>query len=240
MAVGGLAALLGAGAIALYAGVGAGAPVATADRAEIEKIVREYILNNPEILPEAMQNLQARELAKVVEENRKTIETPFAGAWEGAADGDVVLVEFFDYACGYCRAALPDISRLIAEDKKLKVVYREMPVLGEPSLEAAKASLAAAQQGKYMPYHKAMFAAGRPSPSSIADAQRQAGMDAGETRDAIKSQAVQDELSKSAELQRSLQLNGTPSWVVGTKVMVGAVGYDALKAAIAEARKAKR
>ncbi len=231
MAVGGLAALLGAGTVALFSG--GSASVATADRAEIEKIVREYILTHPEILPEAMQNLQARELATVVDENRKAIETPFAGAWAGASDGDVVLVEFFDYACGYCRAALPDIERLIAEDKKLKVVYREMPVLGQDSLIAAQASLAAAQQGKYAAFHKTLLGAGRPSAASIAAAKRKAGVADG----TVISKAVEDELSKSAELQRMLQLSGTPSWVVGNKVMVGAVGYDALKAAIAEARK---
>lgn len=233
MVVGGMAALLGAGAVAVLSG--GSAPVATADRAEIEKIVREYILSHPEILPEAMQNLQARELAKTVDENRKAIETPFAGAWAGAADGDVVLVEFFDYACGYCRAALPDIERLIAEDKKLKVVYREMPVLGEDSLTAARASLAAAQQGKYAAFHKALLGAGRPNPSAIAAAKRRAGV----TDGAVTSKSVEDELNKSAELQRMLQLSGTPSWVVGSKVMVGAVGYDALKAAIADARKTR-
>jgi protein-disulfide isomerase len=186
-----------------------------------------------------MEVLKSREVAKTVIDNRAAIETPFAGAWEGAADGDVVLVEFFDYACGYCRAALPDLARLVAEDKKLKIVYREMPVLGQASYDAAKVSLAAAQQGKYGAYHKAMFAAGRPSTSVIADAQRQAGMDPAKTRDAIASTEIAEELSKSENLQRILQLSGTPAWVVGDKVMIGAVGYDALKAAIAEARDAK-
>jgi protein-disulfide isomerase len=237
MVVGGLAALLGVGGAMLF--LGAGAPVGATDRAAIEKIVREYILANPEILPEAMDNLKARELGKVVETNRQAIETPFAGAWEGAADADVVLVEFFDYACGYCRAALPDIQKLLKEDPKLKVVYREMPVLGQPSFDAAKVSLAAAQQGKYMAFHKAMFAAGRPSASAISDAQRQAGMNASDTQTAIASKAIEDELNKSSEIQNALQLTGTPSWIVGNKVLVGAVGYDALKAEIAEARAAK-
>jgi protein-disulfide isomerase len=156
LALGGVAALIGAGAAALA--MSGSAPVSTTDRAEIEKIVREYILTHPEILPEAMQNLQARELAKAVEANRKDIETPFEGAWAGAADGDVVLVEFFDYACGYCRAAVDDVERLIREDTKLKVVYREMPVLGQASYDAARAALAVAKQGKYAAFHKAMFA----------------------------------------------------------------------------------
>jgi protein-disulfide isomerase len=154
MLIAGAAALLGAGGA--YLAMSSGETVNVSDRATIEKIVREYILNHPEILPEAMQNLQNRELAKVVGANRTRIETPYAGAWEGAADADVTLVEFFDYACGYCRSAMPDIARLLAEDKKLKIVYREMPVLGEASYEAARVSLAVAEQGRYMVFHKAI------------------------------------------------------------------------------------
>jgi protein-disulfide isomerase len=237
MAIGGIAALLGAGGTALA--LGAGQPVNTTDRAAIESIVREYILTHPEILPEAMQNLQAREAAKIVQDNRAAIETPYKGAWEGAANGDVVLVEFFDYACGYCRAAIGDIKRLIAEDKKLKVVYREMPVLGDASLNAAKISLVAAQQGKYMAYHKAVFAAGRPSPAALENAQNLAGMDKTAVNTVLKSSDIETEISRNLEMQRALSLSGTPSWVVGDKVLVGAVGYDALKKAIAEARARK-
>ena len=238
IAIAGLAAIIGLGGAA--SALRSGDTVKTTDRAAIEKIVREYILSHPEILPEAMQNLQARELSKTVIANRKAIETPFAGAWEGAQDGDVVLVEFFDYACGYCRTSIADIERLLLEDKKLKVVYREMPVLGQTSDDAARVSLSAAKQGKYMAFHKAMFAAGRPSSAVIDSAQDKSGMDKAQSRDDIKSTDIESELNKSAELQRALQLSGTPSWVVGDKVMVGAVGYDALKAAIAEARAAKK
>jgi protein-disulfide isomerase len=237
MGIAGVAALIGAGITALA--VGGSQPVNTSDRAAIEKIVREYILSHPEILPEAMQNLQARELAKVVQDNRKAIETPYKGAWEGAANGDVVLVEFFDYACGYCRASMGDIAKLLSEDKKLKVVYREMPVLGEASMDAARVSLIAAQQGKYAAFHKAVFAAGRPTEAIVDGALKQAGLDPTATRKGARSADVEAEIARNLELQRELQLSGTPSWVVGDKVLVGAVGYDALKAAIAEARKVK-
>jgi hypothetical protein len=106
------------------------------DRAAIETIVREYILTHPEILPQAMENLQSQNLSKVVASNRQRIETPVGDAWEGAPNADVTLVEFYDYACGYCRASIADIDRLLAEDKKLKIVYRDMPVLGQDSVEA--------------------------------------------------------------------------------------------------------
>jgi protein-disulfide isomerase len=184
--------------LAMLAGVGGAVavtragnqPVNVSDKAAVEKIVREYILSHPEILPEAMANLQARELKQLVEDNRKAIETPFGAAWEGAADGDVTLVQFFDYACGYCRASRPDVARLIAEDKKLRVVYREVPILGPESEAAARASLAVAQHGNYSAYHAAVYDAGRPDASSIAAAVAKAGAKPDAVRDAAKGEAV--------------------------------------------------
>lgn len=236
-----LAALLGAGgAVLAVNATDKPAPVNTADRAAIEQIVREYILSHPEILPEAMKNLETRENKKAVDANRKAIEAPFAGAWEGAADGDVTLVEFFDYNCSYCRASLPDIDRLLAEDKKLKIVYREMPILGPESLEAAFASLAVAQQGgSYAAFHRALYRAGRLNTSSIEDAAQKAGLDKVKLKDAQRSEAVRTEIAANLQLQQALQLTGTPSWVIGDTVLNGAVGYEELKKAITEARAKK-
>ena len=232
-----LATLLGAGgAVLAVNATEKPQPVNTADRAAIEQIVREYILTHPEILPEAMSNLEARESKKVVDANRAEIEKPFAGAWEGAADGDVTLVEFFDYACSYCRASRPDVERLLAEDKKLKVVYRELPILGPQSLDAALASLAVAQQGNYGEFHRALYKAGRLTPQIISDAMEKAHADIGRAKEAEKSAAVKQEIAANLSLQQALQLTGTPSWVVGDTVLNGAVGYDQLKAAIEAAR----
>jgi protein-disulfide isomerase len=234
--------------LAMLAGVGGAVavtqagnqPVNVSDKAAVEKIVREYILSHPEILPEAMANLQARELKQLVEDNRKAIETPFGAAWEGAADGDVTLVQFFDYACGYCRASRPDVARLIAEDKKLRVVYREVPILGPESEAAARASLAVAQHGNYSAYHTAVYDAGRPDASTIAAAVAKAGAKPDAIRDAAKGEAVVSEINSNLQLFRQLQLTGTPGWVVGDRVINGAIGYDELKAAIASAREQRR
>lgn len=228
-----LAGLVGAGGAALY--VAPAAPVAMTDRAAIETIVREYILTHPEILPQAMENLQSQNLSKVVASNRQRIETPVGDAWEGAPDADVTLVEFYDYACGYCRASIADIDRLLAEDKKLKIVYRDMPVLGQDSVEAARLSIAAAMAGKFTAMHKPLYAKGRLTPDVLASAGRDIALD----KAAIANPAVEEELTKNLQLQRDLDLSGTPAWVVGNKVLVGAVGYEGLKAAIAEARAAK-
>ena len=144
-----------AGAAATFAATtSVSTPVAMADKATIERIVRNYILDHPEILPQAMERLQARELAKTINANRKLIETPYAGAWEGSANADVTVVQFFDYACGYCRASLPDIDRLLKDDPKLKIVYRELPVLGPDSEAAAHLSLAIATRGGYAGAHR--------------------------------------------------------------------------------------
>lgn len=226
------------GLIGLVAGAAAtaavtmSAPVATGDRAAIEKIVREYIVKHPEVITEAFQELERRELAKAVAANRAAIETPFAGAWEGAKDADVTLVQFFDYNCGYCRAALPSIDKLLAEDKKLRVVYREFPVLGPDSENAARVSLAAAQAGKYAVFHRAVYAAGRPEPAMVEKVAKGLGINPSFAADP-KAQA---EIDANIALARPLRLTGTPSWVIGDQVFVGNVDYDVLKKAIATAR----
>ena len=203
--------------------------------------VRRYLLANPEVLPEAMEVLQAREaarqeraLAPVVNRNRAALETPFHGAWAGAARPDVVLVEFFDYACGYCRASNPHVDRLLSEDPKLRVVWREFPVLGPASEQAAVASLAAARAGRFRQFYDGLFAAGRPSEATIAAARRAAGL--GEV--ALDEEARR-EIEKNVELARAIGAEGTPTFVVGDRVLNGAVGYEALRDAIAEARRSQ-
>lgn len=235
MAAGLVGALIGASAMALAPG----GSIAGADKAAIEKIVRDYILEHPEILPEAMERLQAKQTAKIVAEHRAALEKPYAGAWAGAADADVVLVEFFDYACGYCRASQPDIERLLKEDKKLKVVWREFPVLGEESQEAALVSLAAAESGKYRAFHDKLFALGRLGPETVKAAQSAAGVDPAKVAAAKANAAYKAEIEMNYDLARALNLTGTPAFVVADQVLQGAVGYEALKKAIAQARAAK-
>ena len=223
-----------AGAAATLAATGAGTGVAPADKAAIERIVHDYILDHPEILPQAMERLASRDTAKSIVANRSVIETPYLGAYEGAKNGDVTLVEFFDYACGYCRASLPVIERLLKEDPKLKIVYRDMPVLGPDSEAAAYVSLAVARAGRYPEFHRALFAAGRPDRATLDRVARQFGVDP-----AAREPAARTEIALNLQLQNELRISGTPSWVVGDKLLAGAVGYEALKAGIAEAR-AKR
>ena len=213
------------------------AKVGATDRAAIEAIVRDYILEHPEIIPEAVERLQAKRAGARIGESRAGIETPYAGAWEGAEKGDVVVTEFFDYACGYCRAALPDIAKLVAGDRQVKIVYRELPILSDESGDAAKVSLLAAERGQYLPYHRALYGAGRVTRETIAAAAANAGIDRKSAEAAMASTRYDAEIAKNLRLAKALQASGTPTFVVGDKVLNGAVGYDALKEAVAAARK---
>ncbi|GAO39591.1 putative oxidoreductase [Sphingomonas changbaiensis NBRC 104936] len=222
--------------VALLSGVVASLGTAAALQSRDGEGVRAYLLQNPEVLQEAMDRLRLKQVAAQIEPYRRQIETPFAGAWIGAKDGDVTLVQFFDYACGYCKASLPDVQRLVREDPKVKVVFRELPILSRESEVAARASLAAAEQGRFEVFHDAMYAAGRPSPETIAAAARKAGLDQTKLQTAMNTPRAEQELGKNIELARTLGFTGTPSWVVGNQVLSGAVGYDALKKAVEAAR----
>ena len=206
------------------------------DRAGTEKIVREYILANPEILPEAMANLQRRESAKQLTGMREDVEKPFPGAILGNPQGKTTLVEFTDFGCTFCRQSVADVEALIAADPDLRIVVRELPILSAESVTAARMALAAAEQGKYAAFHHAMFAAGRPDAATIDAAAKAAGLDLERARRVAEDPQVEAELERNLALARRLGFNGTPSWIVGDEVLSGAVGKDQLAAAIAKSR----
>lgn len=206
----------------------------------IEAIVRDYILSNPEIIPEAVEILRTRQKAGLINDVRGEIEAPFANAaWAGNPDGDVIVVEYSDFACPYCKQTTADIDRVLKEDKNIKVVFRELPILSDASNDAALMALAAAKQGKYYAFHKTMFATGRPSLSTIENAAREAGIDLVAARKFINSPEAQQEVQKNIDIARKLQFTGTPAWVVGDDTAVGAIGYGGLKEMIATARESK-
>ncbi len=212
------------------------AALSEGNRAAIEKVVHDYILDHPEILPQAMANLQKRENAKQLGDIRSALETPFAGAILGNPKGKVTLVEFTDYACGYCRQSVPDVAALVRENPDLRIVVREFPILSPQSAEAARMALAAAEQGKYAAFHDAMFAAGRPGPETIAAAGKAAGLDMARARAFAASKAAAAEIERNFEFARQLGIDGTPSWIAGDAILSGAVGKDRLTEALADAR----
>lgn len=197
-----------------------------------DRIVREALIANPEMLVEAGNALRERQFAETLNPIRASVERPFHSSWKGAEKPEVTLTYFYDYACGYCRQSNPDIERLLKEDKGLRVVYRELPILGPDSVAAARVSLAASRAGKFAAYHDALYAAGRPSPETIALAARAAGVPA----QPVDDPAQEAELKANMTLASQLGATGTPLFVVGDRVMNAAVGYDALKEAVKAAR----
>lgn len=199
------------------------------------KIVRQGLLADPHLLIDARDALLQAQTAPVIEANRAAIETPFANSWKGAATPEVTLVEFFDYACPYCHASNPAVDRLVEEDKGLRVVYRELPILGPDSVTAARLSLQASKSGRFAQFHDTLWAAGKPAPNTIAAASQAAGVAGTPAPDP----SIESELAQNQKLAGELGATGTPVFVVGDRVLNGAVGYDALKEAIAAARAKK-
>lgn len=220
--------------VALAGGlVGAGAMAVLDDKDDID--VRAYLLANPEVIPEAMEKLQARQARQSVVANRIAVETPFPGAVAGNPRGDVTLVEFYDYNCGYCRASLPTVRRLIRQDPNLRVVFRELPILAPSSRTAARASLAAAAQGKFNAFHDALFGAGRVTDATVSSAARIAGVDLSKLP--ALAPRIDAELTRTFDTAGKLGIGGVPGWVIGDRVLSGAMSQDDLARAIADARR---
>lgn len=242
-----LSALLGA---ALYAGIQAAIP-GMGKRGEIEQVVKTWVLAHPEVLLESVDRLRAKEndkaqkaqadaeaaANKALPAELPKLQAPYAGAWAGNPQGDVTVVAFMDYACGYCRASLPAIAELLKRDPNVRVVYREYPVLGPDSLVAARWALAAAEQDKFRAFHDALFAMDGPSAGNIAEAAKTAGLDVALAEKAIRSGAVEGGIIGNHRFGQKLAMTGTPSWVIGGRMLYGMRDYAGLAAAVAEARK---
>jgi protein-disulfide isomerase len=207
----------------------------TRDRTQFEAAVREALLEHPEVLPEAMDKLREKETHAQLANVRGQVQTPFPGAVLGNPQGKVTLVEFSDFACGFCRQSVPDVEALLAANPDLRVVMRELPILSPESADAARWALAAAEQGKYSAFHRAMFATGRPSPETIAAAAQTAGLDIARAKATIADPRIDAEIKHNVEIARQLGFQGTPSWVAGNAVLTGAVGKAQLQSAIGAA-----
>ena len=192
---------------------------------------REYLIENPEILPEmadAYQRVQARErLAQVSDEVREA----FPGAVLGNPNGSKVLVKFTDYACTYCRQSIASIDKLLSEDPELKVVVREWPIF-DGSEQAARMALAAARQGKYSAFYHAMFEQGPPSDATMARAAQIAGLDLEAAAAFAASDEATAELARNMAFARQLQFTGTPSWIAGGEAIEGLVPPERLVEAL--------
>ena len=244
-----LASLLAAAAISLC-----GVTVVSAQnfsepqRVEIEKIVREYLLKHPEVLQDVMAELEKKQQTAESEKARSAIKTHSEALFNsprqvtlGNPQGDVTFVEFFDYNCGYCKRALNDMTALMGKDAKLKVVLKEFPVLGPSSVEAAQVGVAVRMQDKsgkkYMEFHQKMLTGrGQADKARALAVAKEIGLDMARIEKDLKSDEITATLQESAKLAEALGLNGTPSYVIGNDVVIGAVGLVALGQKIDAAR----
>ena len=214
------------------------------DREAVEQIVREYILANPEIIVEAIQILQARDeqasrdaQRTALTELSDTIFNSPTSPWMGEADADVVIVEFFDYECGYCARVLDDVFALSDEDPSLRVVFKELPILTPMSMLAARAALASRSQDLYVPYHNALMGHQGPlSEGAIFDIAAEVGLDVDQLRTDMESEEVIGEIQTNLQLAEAIGVRGTPAFIIGDEVIPGAVGLAILRDLVARER----
>ena len=245
-ALGLLAFLIAAAAVPLAAQEERTESVSDPERAAIEAVIRDYLRDNPEIIIEAIQTYQ--EDQRLAEEQRqKDAVTAHKALLEEDADspvignpeGSVVLVEFFDYRCTYCKASAPRLQAAIAENPDLKVVMKEFPILSEQSFEGARAALAAALQGRYEAFHFALMAnPGNLSERHLRAIAAQSGVDAERMLADMKSEAIDEAIRRNHQLASALNIRGTPAFVIGDQLYGGALGEAELRDAISRARAA--
>jgi protein-disulfide isomerase len=245
-----LAAALLAIALALPAAAPAGAQSFSPDqRGEIERIIKDYLLKHPELLQEVMTELEKRQTAADAEKHRAGVKehatTIFNSPRQvtlGNLQGDVTVVEFFDYNCGYCKRAMTDMLDLLKSDGKVKFVLKEFPVLGEGSMQAAQVAVAVRMQDKtggkkYLEFHQKLLGSrGSIDKARAMAAAKEAGLDVARIEKDLASDEVKATLEESYKIAEALGLNGTPSYVVGSDVVVGAVGLKVLKEKVNTAR----
>jgi protein-disulfide isomerase len=219
-----------------------------AQRDEMHKIIREYLVKHPEVLQEAMAELEKKQALAEAEKARSAIKNHSEAIFNsprhvtlGNPQGDVTFVEFFDYNCGYCKRALDDMMALMAKDPKLKVVLKEFPVLGPNSTEAAKIGVAVRMQDKtgkkYLEFHQKLLAGrGQIDKARAMAVAKEIGLDMGRLEKDLKSDEIDATLAESMKLAEALGLNGTPSYVINNDVVVGAVGLAVLGQKIQAAR----
>ncbi|WP_084176874.1 DsbA family protein [Labrenzia sp. DG1229] len=210
------------------------------NRGDVEKIVREYLLENPEIIAEALNELQRREQEaeeaarlQVLSDSADVLFNSTRQVVLGNPEGSVTIVEFFDYNCGYCKRAYGDMVRLIDENPDLKVVLKEFPVLGQGSVEAAQVAVAvnSVAPEKYGDFHEALLLSrGQANLSSAMAAATGAGISETDLQAAMATDEAGQTIEEVYTLANRLGLTGTPSYVVGNEVVMGAVGYDQLTA----------
>ncbi len=223
----------------------AAAQMDDAQRKAIEGVVRDYLMKNPEIILEAVDALQQRQKVAEEERARKALTENKKALFENPVDvvignpqGDVTVVEFFDYQCGYCKAVLSDTQRLIKDDSKVRFVLKEFPILGPASVTASKAAIASRAQGKYVDYHNALMAhRGQLDDDTIMRLAKSVGIDTDKLKKDMDSPDVLKVVAVNQMLAEQLNIRGTPAFIIGDSLVPGAIKLDEMKRLVDAARK---
>lgn len=217
-----------------------------AERQKIETVIRELLDREPELVMRAAANFQQREQIQqqkraeaAVKENSAALYNNKDDAVAGNPKGDVTVVEFFDYSCGFCKRVHPTVKQLLAEDKNVRYVYKQFPILGPSSLLAAQAATAAQLQGKFTPVHEALITNKEPLTEAKLDSLLSGikGLDIAKLKADMKGAEVQRRIDATLELGRKLGVNGTPGFIINDKLYPGAMDLNTFKELLAEARK---
>ena len=214
-------------------------------RKAIEAIIHDYLVKNPEVMLDALEAAKEKltkdahdKAGAALSERRHEIFEDPASPVAGNPKGDVTLVEFFDYRCPYCKQVEPSLEALLGEDRELRFVYKEMPVLGPASVIAARVALAARNQGKYDAFHKAMMnTKGQIDEATVFKVAGSVGLDIDRLKRDMNTPEVQQTIKANLDLAESLDIRGTPGFVIGQEIVPGAVDLGTLKQLIADARK---
>ncbi len=210
---------------------------------QIEQIVHDYLMRHPEIVYQALQELQRRQDEAKAEHQKAAVAANHAQLFQAASDpvggnpdGDVTVVEFFDYQCHYCRQVMPSLRAQLGEDKKLRVVFKDFPILGEDSVTAARAALAARKQDRYVPFHFALMTATDLSLDGIMAVAKSVGLDTQRLAADMNAPDVEAQIQANYALARTLGIDGTPAFVIGDELIPGALDKTRLTQLIDEAR----
>lgn len=220
-------------------------PLTPEQKQAVEGIVHDYLLNHPEFLIEVARAAQekikqdkADDARQAIATYRKQLVADATSPVGGNPDGDVTIVEFFDYRCPYCKQVEPSLEALVKEDAKIRIIYKEFPVLGAESVFASRMALAAAKQDKYLAFHSAMMSTkGQITEKVIIQVAATAGIDIGRAKTDMNAAAVKDIIRRNYSLAEALDINGTPAFIVGDVLVPGATDIDGLRKLVADARK---
>jgi protein-disulfide isomerase len=220
-----------------------------AQRAEIEAIIKDYLTEkHPEVMAQGLQNLQKREQDAEAVKGKEAVSSAKERVFNdanspvaGNVKGNVTVVEFFDYQCGYCKMSQESIARLLKEDKNVKFIFKDFPILGPASAEAAKAALASVKQGKHQAFHDALMGKkDHLSSDMIYSAAKDVGLDVEKLKKDMNEASINDEINANLKLGQDIGVHGTPMFIINDNIFPGALQYDQLKQAVTDARNADK